>query len=89
MPYKEHVENLIDDEKYRDEITFFSLDQELGQVIFGGRYCMLLSDSHTKRCERVEAGRTRPETRLEVQAEEAHRNLAPRISSTRPSTLDP
>ena len=33
MPYKEHVENLIDDEKYRDEITFFSLDQELGQVM--------------------------------------------------------
>ena len=32
LPYKDHLENLIDDEKYRDEITFFSLDEELGQV---------------------------------------------------------
>lgn len=32
LPYKDNLENLIDDERYRDEITFFSLDEELGQV---------------------------------------------------------
>ena len=32
MPYKTHLENLIDDEKYRDELTFFTIDDDLGQV---------------------------------------------------------
>jgi len=32
MPYKQQLENLIDDEKYRDELTFFTVDDEHGQV---------------------------------------------------------
>jgi U3 small nucleolar RNA-associated protein 20 len=32
MPYKAHLENLIDDEKYKNELLFFSVDDEQGQV---------------------------------------------------------
>ena len=32
MPYKANLERLIEDEKYRDELTFFSVDEQGGQV---------------------------------------------------------